>query len=178
MDGLITIVDPPHFQTIETIYSDLNERFQLFDSAIPFNPHFSYHVAESYENAHIPDLMDEIARKTAVFTIKANGLGIFPAPEPILYIPVTRTIQLNLFHEKIWTTFNPIAHESVAYYHPDNWFPHITIGTSGIPKDKLGPVVSWLLNQELFFEIEATNLTFFREVATGYKQAHQFSLKR
>ena len=171
MDGLLTILPSPVYQTIEDIFSKLNSQFQLYENATTFNPHFSYHVAESYANEQVQPLMQKVARETAVFTIKANGIGIFPAPEPILYIPIARTKQLNAVHENIWKTFNQIAQESVAYYHPDNWFPHITIGTAGIPTNQVGTVIQWLLKQDLYFDIEATNLTFFREVAVGYEQA-------
>ena len=178
MDGLLTILPHPIYQTIEEIFSELNTRFQLYENTITFNPHFSYHVAESYADEQVQPLMQRVAQETAVFTIKANGIGIFPAPEPILYIPIARTKQLNAIHETIWKTFNPIAQASVAYYHPDNWFPHITIGTSGLPTNKLGTAIQWLLQQNLYFETEATNLTFFREVAVGYEQAFQFQFSK
>ncbi|KAA3664665.1 MAG: 2'-5' RNA ligase family protein [Chloroflexi bacterium] len=174
MDGLLTILDQPHYQKIESIKSDLNERFYLFDPALPFHPHFSYHVAESYNEMALRPLMQQLARETAVFTLKANGIGIFPGPEPTLYIPLTRTQTLNNFHQKIWSTINPLCQDSVTYYHPENWFPHISIGPSSIPVEKLGPAVQWLNQQNLFFETKATNLSFFRQAKIGYKLAYQY----
>lgn len=178
MDGLLTVLSKPHYQKINQLKSALNERFHLFDPAVPFQPHFSYHVAESYDEVALRPLMQLLARETAVFPLKANGIGIFPGPEPVLYIPVTRTQALNTFHQKVWSAINPISQDSVACYSADNWFPHISIGSASIPKEKLGPVVQWLNQQNLLFEIEANNLTFFRQAEIGYELAFQYAFKQ
>ena len=158
MPGIVSLLDDQHTELVEKLWIEMAQQFGVGDPAMPFVPHFSYHVAEGYEIERLGAVLDEVTGETAVFTTQATGIAIFPGLEPVIYIPIARNLALTKLHERAWTAVTPHSHNSLPHYAPAGWFPHITLAHEGITPDNLGPIVTWLHNQAITWTIPVDNL--------------------
>ena len=55
-----------------------------------------------------------------------------------------------------------------AYYHPNQWMPHITIGFGDISSEKLSQIVRYLGERDFHWEIAVDNVALIYD--TGTKQ--------
>ncbi len=162
MDGVVSLLDKGYSARVVHLWEEMSHLFAVSGVMITPIPHFSYHIADDYAEG-VMAILQEAARETAVFTVKTGGIGIFNGPEPVIYLPVARTPVLCRLHERLWARLNALATKGADYYAPDNWFPHITIGWGDITPAKLGPVVQWLNEQDLAWEIPVDNLAFLQD---------------
>ena len=170
MHGVVTVLAEPHYERVEQLWQDLKERFGVGSPRATAVPHFSYHISPDYDLDALQQILLETAVSTSPFTVKTTGIGIFPGTEPVVYIPVARTPELQTLHNILWPRLQSIAAGSApesAYYAASNWFPHITLGHSDITPDTLGPIVTWLNSQSLAWEIQVTNLTVLYDKGDG-----------
>ena len=155
--GVVSILDSQHYQIVENLWADMQQRFGMVDPEIEAMPHFSYHVAEKYEKEKLAEILQEIAGEKRPFTITESGIGIFPAPSPIIYVPLVRNQELTDLHAKLWPRLETIAQDSYPHYAPNNWIPHITLGHYDITLEKLGPISQWLHQQAINWTIPIDN---------------------
>ena len=169
MHGVVTILDEAHYERVETLWAELKREFGVGSARVVNYPHFSYHVAEDYKLDRLAAVLEAIARQTAAFTVKASGLGIFTGPEPVLYVPIVRSAMLTKLHRQVWTAVEPTSRDSIAYYTPDLWLPHITLGHDDIDEGNLGAIVQWLNEQSLNWDIAVNNLSLIYDASRGYE---------
>lgn len=158
MHGIVSLLDDRHTELVGKLWVEMARQFGVANAAEMFVPHFSYHVAESYDVGRLNGVLDEVARETAVFTIQTAGVAVFPGPEPVIYIPAARHLALTQLHERLWTAVTPISQGSVDHYAPAGWLPHITLAFRNVTLDKLGSVVTWLQGQSIAWTIPIDNL--------------------
>ncbi len=90
--------------------------------------------------------------------MRTAGLGIFTGPQPVLYIPVVRSPELTQFHQALWQRVSRVGNRIQAYYHPDQWMPHITIGFGDTGSEKLSQIVRYLGERDFHWEITVDNV--------------------
>lgn len=169
MHGVVSILDEAHYERVEALWAELKREFGVGSARVVHYPHFSYHVAVGYDLGRLTAALETIAGKTAAFTIKATGLGIFTGSEPVLYVPIVRSAALTTLHKQVWTAIEPASRESIAYYEPDLWLPHITLSQGDIDLANLGAIVQWLNEQSLNWDIPVTNLSVIYDTGQGYE---------
>ena len=158
----------------------LKQRFGVGSPKATAVPHFSYHISPEYDLEALKQVLAETAVSTPPFTGKTTGIGIFPGDEPVVYIPVARTPELQALHDILWPRLQNITQGSApesAYYAASNWFPHITLGHSDINAGNLGPIVTWLNGQSLAWEIQVTNLTLLYDNGERHVPLHRAELQ-
>ena len=169
MHGVVTILDEAHYERVEALWAKLKREFGVGSARVVHYPHFSYHVAAGYDIEQVAAVLKSIAPETAVFTVKATGLGIFTGPEPVLYVPVVRSAMLTTLHRQVWTAVESASRDSVAYYTPDLWLPHITLSQGDIDQANLGSIVQWLNEQSLNWDITINNLSVIYDTGRTYE---------
>lgn len=167
MHGLVTVLEGVHEERVRQLWAGLRRRFGVGSSAVVHFPHFSYHVAEAYDFERVTAVLRHIAAQTAPFTVNATGVGIFSGEEPVLYVPVARSRALDALHTNVWTAVDSLSRNSVAYYAPDGWFPHITLGHDDVTAENLGAIVAWLNEQPLTWSIPVNNIAVLQEAGEG-----------
>lgn len=174
--GVVSILDSQHHQIVETLWADMQQQFGVGDPEIEAMPHFSYHVAEKYEGEKLVEILQEIAGEKRPFTITASGIGIFPAPNPIIYVPLVRNQELTDLHAKLWPRLEAIAQDSNPHYAPNRWLPHITLGyNNDITLEKLGPLSQWLHQQTINWTISIDNFYVLSDDSRDHVE--KFSVK-
>lgn len=178
MHGIVSLLDDQHTELVEPLWAEMAQRFSVGNPAAAFVPHFSYHVAEAYDLDRLAGILERLAKETAVFPIQAAGIAIFPGAEPVIYIPVARNLALTQLHEHVWTAVTPHSQNSIPYYAPAGWFPHITLAHKEIAPDNIGPIITWLHRQNIAWTIPVDNLTILGEVDGRHQTHHHFNLRK
>jgi 2'-5' RNA ligase superfamily len=168
MHGIVSLLDDQHYRLVENLWSELEQEFGVRGVYITPYPHFSYQIATHYDVATLEPLLQRVAAKSSAFHVRAAGLGIFTAQQPVLYVPVVRSPELTRFHEAIWQATVHTGSGIVEYYHPDNWMPHITIGFGDMNKDNLSQIVRLLAERAFNWEMAVDNIALIYD--TGARQ--------
>lgn len=130
-------------------------------------PHFSFHAARKYDYTQLESLLERFAAETPAFEGRTAGLGIFSGPLPIVYVTVTCSPLLTRLHQALWPMVAPTAAGSNAYYHPDQWIPHITLGHGDITWENLPAVIRLLSGRDFAWTFPINNLTILRDDGDG-----------
>ncbi len=169
MQSVVTLLDDRHYARVEAIWEELNQKFDVRGMYVNSYPHFSFQVAEAYDEESCGRALRELAARTKPFRVRTAGLGIFTVASPILYIPVVRAPALSDLHAEVWRGIRQAVPGAVAhYYHPEEWAPHVTLAQGDIDPDKLAEVVRYLCRRNFHWEINVTNVSIIYD--TGREQ--------
>jgi 2'-5' RNA ligase len=169
MQGVVSLLDDQHYARVESIWEELGQKFDVRGMYVTPYPHFSFQVAESYDEAACEGFLRELAARTRPLRVRTAGLGIFTVASPILYIPIVRSPALSDLHREIWCGVRQLVPGAVAhYYQPDEWAPHITLAQGDIDQDKLAEVVRFLSRRNFHWEFNVTNVSMIYD--TGREQ--------
>lgn len=169
MLGVVTLLDDRHYARVEAIWEELGQKFDVRGMYVTAYPHFSYQVAEAYEDEACEGFLRELAGRTQPFRARTTGLGVFTVANPILHVPLVRSPQLSQFHRDLWAGVRqsvpgPVSH----YYQPEEWAPHITLAQGDIDQDKLAEIVRVLSARNFHWELTVNNLAIIYD--TGREQ--------
>ena len=168
MQGVVTLLDDRHYARVQAIWEELEQKFDVRGMFVTQYPHFSYQVAESYDELACESRLRELAARARPFRVRTAGLGIFTVSNPVLYVPLVRTPQLTDLHREIWAGIDPTLSPVTHYYHPEEWAPHVTLAQGDIDPDRLAEVVRLLSRRNFHWEITVSNLAIIYD--TGREQ--------
>lgn len=168
MNGVVSLLDDEYNQQVEALWAELAEKFGLRGVYITPFPHFSYQVATHYDTEQLKPILQQAASKIHPFQIKTTGLGIFTGPQPVLYIPVVRSLELSQIHQSLWQAISQAGQGILDYYAPENWMPHITIGMADLQPDLLPDVIRLLGARDFTWEMTINHFAFIDN--TGIQQ--------
>jgi 2'-5' RNA ligase len=177
MHGIVSLLDEEHYRLVKEIWADLGEKLGVRGVYVTPFPHYSYHVAEHYDVEPLRELLTEIASRTPPFSIKTTGIGVFTgALKPVIYVTVSRSPLLTRLHEEWWGRFAEVSNGIVAYYHPEEWIPHITLAHGDITNENLPEVIRALGRWDLVWNIQIDNLSLLYDDSVGHKDRLQFRI--
>jgi len=168
MHGIVSLLDIDHYQLVESLWDELRRVFFVDGVYITPYPHFSYHVAPDYDVDKIEPVLQRITSNIKTFKVRTSGIGIFTGDTPVLYIPVVRSLELSQLHQELWEQISTASPNSMEYYHPNHWMPHITIGFGDISKENLSQIIPFLAERNFNWEITVNNIALIYD--TGTKQ--------
>ena len=169
MQGVVSLLDDQHYARVEAIWEELEQKFDVRGMYATPYPHFSFQVAEAYDEAACGEFLRGLAARTRPFRIRTVGLGVFTVASPILYIPIVRTPALSALHREIWDNVRQVTPGAVAhYYHPEQWAPHVTLAQGDVDQDKLADIVRLLSRRNFHWEFNVTNVSIIYD--TGREQ--------
>lgn len=139
--------------------------------------HFSYHVvAGDYDLDQLGPIIDEIARRHPAFVVRTGGLGVFTGTEPVVFLNVVRTPELDLLHHELWERCTPRFGIGLPYYSPDAWVPHVTLAQGSRTRSQLPELMRALGTRELEWEITVDNLAIIEDGGAERGLRHQVAL--
>lgn len=163
MHGVVTLLDDAECAVVEEVWADLRRQFGIEGVYATPHPHFSYQVAGAYDFPRVRDAFARVAEQTSAFTVQAGGLGIFPGPKPVVYIPVARRTELSAVHDQVWTALADAASDVSGYYRNEQWVPHITLACGDLDPQTLPDVVHRLHAKNLSWGMRVTNLAVLED---------------
>lgn len=157
LQGVVSLLDDNSERDIRSIWKRLEDDFGLSAVQSSIAPHFSWHVAEEYDQAALRSIINQIACQLKPFRIKTCGLGMFLSPEPVLFVQITMTQQLLDIHRQIFKSIEPCAINSLSYYFPDSWTPHITLAYQDLREEQLSGIIAAIHQEDFERQIRIDN---------------------
>jgi 2'-5' RNA ligase len=150
VNAIIALLDEAHSRQVEALWDELERDFGVRNIryGVPW-PHVTFHGAEGYRLGQVEETLRAIAGEQLPLTIRAEGLGIFAGPQPVLYVPVVRNDSLNRLHARLWEALAPLSEEISPYHVPEPWVAHITLAQWDIPAATLGAIVTRLAERPI-----------------------------
>ncbi|WP_435359638.1 2'-5' RNA ligase family protein [Haloarchaeobius sp. DFWS5] len=155
--AVISTLPDEHHQRVLDCWDDLHDEFGIDPAGELPPPHISYHVAEKYDATTVESRLHSVTSELDAFTVRTGGLGVFTAA-PVVYLPLARSPSLARLHDSLWTRLTDFAEHADDYYHPDRWFPHVTLAYYSLDHEVLGDVLSYLSAREFDWEMEITDI--------------------
>jgi len=178
MYAIVTILDEPINSLIQGLWRELDVRCGLSGILVTPIPHFSWQGAIGYDVPSVEGILSRIAAATPPWVIPADGLGLFTGPDPVIYIPLAKTIHTARLHQTIWRRVKKSATGLYPFYAPDAWMPHITLGLMDVNHEKLVCAVRELGERPLKFDVEVNNLALVSQEGDQVGQLQcRFDLK-
>ena len=175
MHSLVSLLDDSHYKMVEDIWRELETKFGLTGIKVTPFPHFSWQVVEDYDWDIIAEKMKEISENISPFIIRTSSLGIFSGKSLIIFIAITKDLDLINHHETIFNTIEPVSKGIVPYYHPNVWVPHISLAYTDVTENNIGAIMKFLAFRNFNWEIEIDNLTLIYEPTGSIGQLkHKF----
>lgn len=179
MHGIVSLLDEGHSKRVEEVWANLEHSIGFRGIYVTPFPHVSYHVAEHYEVGLLEPILRRFAANTPPFEVVTTGLGIFiTALNPLLYINIARSPRLSELNAALWPVMSAVSAGIAAYYHPDQWVPHITLSHGDITRDDLADAVRLLSQQDLTWRFPITNIALLYDTEETQQDLiqYQFSL--
>lgn len=162
MQGIVSLLDGEARERIEQLWEELWRDFGVRGIHSKRFPHFSYHVAEEYDLAQLRPVLEQLAGATLKFSARASGIGIFTRKEPVIYLPVVRSGDLERIHGDVARLAMPLTTGFNEFYAADIWIPHITIAEGDVDILVLPEIVRRLGERNLRWEFLVTNFAVIR----------------
>lgn len=161
VQAVIALLDDEYTAKVKQVWDFLQSECGLAPVDPSHFPHFTFHIAESYDADQLDAQMRKLTAKLPPCLVQTNGLGVFTGAAPVVYLQlIARRPMLNL-HRTIWQETAPLGKKVSSYYQPDRWMPHITLAAESLSAEDAGCVVEKLSGLEGFFwEIEIRQLAF------------------
>jgi len=176
MHGVVSLLDEQHILAVKDLWEELRRDFSVRRLAeiLPY-PHFSYQIAQQYDEQQLVARVEDLARRTAPFSVSARGLSQFPGP--VIFVPVMRTPQLSQFHEVVWHYISPAGKGISSYYEPESWVPHITLAQHDTQPDTFAALLTRINERQLSWDIPIDNLAIFWDTGTTQELRYRFPLQ-
>jgi 2'-5' RNA ligase len=162
MAASASLLDDVHADRVREVWGSLQEDHGLSGVSVSPVPHLSYQCARDFDIALLNEIVEKVAAKARPLKVRTAGLGIFPGPSPVIYIPVVRSPELTRLQLALWSAGAVACEKPLAEYHPAAWIPHITIAQGDVTVENLGPVIHTLNGVDLMWELEVDNLAIVR----------------
>lgn len=175
MAGIVSLLDAEASQTVVDVRQRLDDELDVQTPIQNHYPHFSYQVANHYDDERVSEVIRGIANEQEPFTVRTNGIGVFSDSDPlIVYIPVVRDSHLSAFHSRIWGEGETAGSDFQEYYRPERWTPHITIAP--VERAELPSVMSLLSEYSFYWDVEVDNIATIQGDAPNRRVKHQTPL--
>jgi 2'-5' RNA ligase len=163
MLAITSLLNPQNAQHINGIIQSLEDEFGLDDVQATPDPHITYQLAGVSKHEALKDVLQDIAASTVPFEAYTTGLGLFPGPNPVIYIPVLRSDELNRLHRRLLYATQPLCLRTDKFSQPELWLPHISLALHDTTPELLGPVLQYLNEQTFNLKLRISNLAILRQ---------------
>ncbi|MCC9135241.1 2'-5' RNA ligase family protein [Pontibacter silvestris] len=178
MIAVTSLLDKIHTERVSELTEQLDKRFGLNGVKITPYPHLTLFTAEVPDEEELKQYLENTCLETRNFNIRTTGLGVFPGPNPVIYIPVLRTQALNQLHATLHRDVSEMSLEMGVYYNPNLWLPHISLALGDTTPEILGPVLAFLCQYNFNWDITLDNLTILQKCGDYFLKEEEFRFGR
>ncbi|PRY15524.1 2'-5' RNA ligase superfamily protein [Pontibacter ummariensis] len=178
MIAITSLLDKKTSARVTELTEHLEEKFGLAGVKVTPYPHLTLLTAEIPDMEELKQYLESVTFETENFTIRTTGLGVFPGPNPVVYIPVLRTAPLNNLHGTLHRDIAEMSTEMGVYYNPNLWLPHISLALGDTSPEILGPMFTFLCQYNFNWEITLDNLTILQKCGDYFLKDEEFHFGR
>jgi 2'-5' RNA ligase len=157
--GIITFIHDDPTAKISQAWRELRQKCGVPEENLSSVPRLTWHIADNYNMTEIGDRLTNWCARKRAFWLQATGIGLFPAPEPVLYISVLKNPRLVYFHQSLFKLIRPFSINPSEYYSPEAWTPHVTLAFGKLPAQSLGCAVQNLAYDPFTIHFKVDQLT-------------------
>jgi hypothetical protein len=158
MFATVSLLDDASHARVQDLWRLLETRCDLVGIRSFPIPHFTYQSAARYDLDGLKPALRRAAVESRPFLLSAVGLGIFPAPSPVLYLSLVKTPELLAFQRRIWDTLLPFSIQPNPLYAPGAWTPHISLALADLTNERLSCALRQLAFAPIAFEVRVNIL--------------------
>jgi 2'-5' RNA ligase len=177
MQAIVSALDDPFRERVEEIWGELKAVFGLKGVIGQTRPHFTYQVAERYDEAVVDAALLRIAAGTPPYEAHTRGLGLFRGDATVLYLAVVRDAGIERTHERVWAEASAAASEPRMYYAAETWVPHITLAIGDLSEEQAPDIMRFLGRREYRWTLPVTNLCLVPDTASAASQWQRYELR-
>lgn len=167
MIGIVSLLTGSGYMVVRRAQRLLSRRHGLSIDGYS-RPHVTYAVGTlDGEGDALSAQLAALAAQTDPFAIQVIGLGIFPGPDPVLYLPVPRGPQLASIQQRVCIHLLAAGGKLEPHYEPDRWLPHVTLTTHGLTNNGLPGALADVPAPCLSLKNRLIGLSLAQEVAPG-----------
>jgi 2'-5' RNA ligase len=176
MQAIATLLKHSEHETTRQMWQTLRSSCDLTGIKIPENPHFSWMVAENFDETAARRIFEEMSPRIKGLSINTNGLGLFTSKKPILYIPIVKTKELLEIHDELWQQLSPFGNHLENFYHPSQWIPHITLASEDLSISRLQCILESIVQVPInaTFPVDNLALIYSDEDSAGISFIQEF----
>jgi 2'-5' RNA ligase len=176
--AIVSLLDHAADQRVRSIHTRLESECGLKAIRLFPYPHFTWVGAEGCNLEKLEITVGRLALKLPPLEVMSTGLGLFTGKEPVIYIPIVKTLEMIQIQKEIWDATRGEMDQMHPYYAPDKWAPHITLALQDVTEDNLGCAMQQLSFQSFEMVIQVNNLAvvYEEEGKTG-KLGKEYPLK-
>lgn len=164
MNALVTMLGHDVAEAVRGIWWELEATFGVSTRYVKPFTHFSYHVAaDDYDLDALGDTIDAVAARHEPFTVSTSGIGVFTGNEPIIYMGVVRSGELDRLHQDIWDSCTPRFGVGLPYYSPQAWVPHVTLAQGPRTRARLPEIMRALGERDHIWDLTVDNLAVIED---------------
>jgi 2'-5' RNA ligase len=156
--AIVSLLDRDADQRVRAIHARLELACGVKGIRLFPYPHFTWMGAEDCALEKLEQIVERLAGMIPPMEVTTNGLGLFTGKEPVIYIPIVKTLGLFRVHQKVWDAAQGDMERMHPYYAPDQWAPHITLALQDITENNLGCAMQQLSFQSFEMVIQVNNL--------------------
>ena len=175
MQAVVTVLDDASTALIELLWEGIAREFGITLGYPNPIPHFTWHVADSYDGMRLRDALFHTARDFAPFRAHAGGLGVFTGRKLVVHVPVVRNPALNAVQGALWRDLDGVGTNVVQHFDPELWIPHVTLAQRGLTAGILPDLLRWLAERPFSWEVCVGHLGVIADLGTP-EVAHRFAL--
>ena len=177
MVAVVSLLDAAYTRIVNDIINDLERTFGIRGVKITADPHITWMICEVSRLAQLKRYLSQVAGNTRPIRVKTTGLGVFPGQHPVIFVPVIRADGLNLMHTQLFNGIRPFSGDTVNFYNPDQWVPHISLALRDTTPELLPQLVSHLNQRTFNWEIELNNISILMKSGEQYTQEAIYQLQ-
>ena len=177
MNALVTLLDHEHADLVRDIWWEMESQFGITTRYVKPFVHFSYHVAaDEYDLDQLGPTLDEVSGANASFAVPTTKADVFLGSEPVVFVHVERTPELDRLHKEIWARCTPGFGVGLPYYSPESWVPHVTLAQGPRAAENLPEIMKLLEKRDLAWDLQVDNLAVIEDGGQERGLLHEVAL--
>ena len=178
MPGVIALLDPASTARVESLWEEMERRFDVAGGFPGGIPHVTFHLSTYDVEPGASAVVEQVAAATKPFTLYSSGLGLFGGPSPILFAIVARAPAAADLAARLDVELTAAGYPTTdRYYTQERWIPHITLAQQNLAGADLGALLAWIARQPLAWELPIASLSIARETPTSAEILATFPLE-
>lgn len=158
MHTIISELDRETSKIVRDLWLKLHDQCGLKGIYLTPTPHFTWLAADEFNVDQVKIVLDEYVEQIQVFQLHTFGLGIFSGEEPVLYLPMVKSLAMIDLHCQIWERIAPLSRGLKMYYSPKIWVPHITLARKDLTQKTLSCAVNAIAFEQIELYVKVNNL--------------------
>jgi 2'-5' RNA ligase len=122
-------------------------------------------------------VLEQVAQSQRPLLTRTTGVAVFSGDNPVLYIPVVRTIELSRLHLALWQATQGTGTGVSPLYRSESWMPHVTLAQGNLNSENLPAIIRWLTNRNFTWEITVNNVGFIYQTGQEHRLKFRFGFQ-